>query len=116
MKFVKNPSRFVKSVQTYLVTRLAFDQQTAVFELRWAMLECLGAEGWSRSPRTLKHILFAEDVHGLWHLRSNVMATLSELHGEAIAKQKVLGLKPQFQGLIPKPMMSEFVHASSRRN
>jgi hypothetical protein len=111
----QNSSGFVKSVQNFLSNRVSFDQRSAVFDVRWAMLECLGAEGWRKSPGTLKHILFAEDVEGLWHLRSNVMATLSELHGETIAKQKILGLTPRFQGLIPKPMLSKLVHGASRR-
>lgn len=75
-------------------------------DIRQAMLDSLEEEGGLRFPLVERRVLFAEDLHGLWYLRSDVMAAISSLQGEFVASQKIRQITSMFEGLLPKSMFS----------
>ena len=77
----------------------------ALESVRQAMLSALGSKGAELNPRLKNRLLYLHDVHGLWYARSEMVAVLSHLHGEAHAVEAVHKLSPLFQGLLPKSML-----------
>jgi hypothetical protein len=77
----------------------------ALEPVRKAMLDALGTEGAALNPRLKHRLMYLHDVHALWYARSEMVVVLSQLHGEAKAVDKVIGLSPVFQGLLPKSLM-----------
>lgn len=75
-------------------------------DIRQAMLDSLGNEGGMSFPQIERRVLFAEDLHGLWYLRSDVMVAISSLQGESVAIQKIRKITSMFEGLLPKGMFS----------
>jgi hypothetical protein len=73
-------------------------------EIRLAMLACLGDSGCVAFPMTERKVRFAKDVQDLWYLRADVMAALSAMQGERVARQKVEGFSPKFRGLLPRSL------------
>ena len=70
------------------------------------MLECLDTPARSLRPRLVARITFAPDAKALWFLRSELMMTLAELHGEQQAQRKLAWINALFDGLVPTPMTS----------
>lgn len=58
-------------------------------EIRLAMLDCLGHSGCEAFPMTERKVRYAKDVQDLWYLRADIMAALSAMQGERVARQKV---------------------------
>ena len=73
--------------------------------VRLAMLGILGKEGADRNPMLHQRLMYLHDAHALWYARSEVVAVLSQLHGEAQAVAMVKNLSPMFRGLLPKSLM-----------
>ncbi|MEY4883367.1 MAG: hypothetical protein RIS34_1221 [Pseudomonadota bacterium] len=73
-------------------------------EIRVAMLNCLGDSGCVAFPLTERKVRFARDVQDLWYLRADVMAALSAMQGERVARQKVEDISPKFRGLLPRSL------------
>ncbi len=71
--------------------------------IRQALLECLGELGSARYPAVERRIWLENDVAGLWHLRSDLMAALSDLYGEVAALEKLRQLTPLFAGHVAQP-------------
>ena len=69
------------------------------------MLNALGSEGAELNPRLRHRLLYLHDAQALWYARSEMVAVLSHLHGEAHAVETVQNLSPVFQGLLPKSML-----------
>jgi hypothetical protein len=65
------------------------------------MLEALGHDGFRSYPYLGRKLRFAEDVQTLWYARSELMAALASLHGEARARQELERLTRLFHGLLP---------------
>lgn len=74
--------------------------------LRLAMLGILGKEGATINPMLHQRLMYLHDAHALWYARSDVVAALSQLHGEAQAVAMVQELSPMFRGLLPKSLMN----------
>ena len=72
--------------------------------LRVTMLAMLGESGCESHPDVARHLRFAPDIHGLWYARSELMAALASMRGEAQARQEMAHLTAQFQGLLPRSM------------
>lgn len=70
------------------------------------MLDGLGDEGCINFPQIERRVLFAEDLQGLWYLRSDIMASISAIQGESVASQKIRQITNMFEGLLPKGMTS----------
>lgn len=74
--------------------------------VRQAMLDALGEEGAQINPKLKHRLMYLHDANALWYARSDMMAVLSRLHGEAKAAEAVRKISPAFHGLIPKSMMT----------
>lgn len=73
-------------------------------DIRQAMVDSLGDDGCMSFPQIERRVLFAEDLQGLWYLRSDIMAAISSLQGESAASQKIRQITTMFEGLLPKGM------------
>lgn len=69
-------------------------------KVREAMLRHLGDHGFTRFPQLTRRIQFATDAEALWYLRSDLMASLANLHGESFARHEMQELTDHFQGLV----------------
>lgn len=75
-------------------------------DIREAMLDLLGPQGQQVHPSITRKVRFAADLQALWYLRSELMATLAELHGETHARQQMQSISNQFGGLLPGGLAS----------
>ena len=75
-------------------------------DIRESMLAALGPAGARHFPQITRRIRYANDIHALWYLRGDLMATLAGIHGEATARQKIASISAQFQGLLPGGLSS----------
>ena len=69
--------------------------------IRQRMLSELGEFGEKHYPKIALRVRYAQDVQGLWYARGDVMAVLSAMQGETIARQKVSSITKMFDGLLP---------------
>ncbi|MDP1739520.1 MAG: hypothetical protein Q8M51_02705 [Polaromonas sp.] len=69
--------------------------------IRQLMLNELGEFGEKHYPKIALRVRYAQDAQGLWYARGDVMAVLSAMQGETIARQKVSGITKMFDGLLP---------------
>ena len=65
------------------------------------MLDELGEFGEKHYPKIALRVRYAPDAQGLWYARGDVMAVLSAMQGETIARQKVSSITKMFDGLLP---------------
>ena len=75
--------------------------------IRSLMLKELGEYGEKKFPAVARRVRYAPDVQGLWYARSDVMAILANTHGESVARQKIADISSEFEGLVPKSLMSK---------
>ncbi|MEZ5701865.1 MAG: hypothetical protein R3E42_07750 [Burkholderiaceae bacterium] len=66
------------------------------------MLSVLGKEGAVLNPRLHERLLYVHDAHALWYARSDVVATLCKMHGEAHAVSMVQDITPSFADSCPR--------------
>ena len=99
---------FISSMQGLFGHSNAGDSRThyRIEDVRQAMLDSIGDEGCTVFPQIERRILFAEDLNGLWYLRSDVMLSISSLKGEVVASQKIRQITSMFEGLLPKGLFS----------
>ena len=69
------------------VTPSTMDDRTEV--IREFILDELGEFGEKHFPNIGRRVRYAQDVVSLWYTRGDVMAVLSAVHGETIAREKV---------------------------
>jgi hypothetical protein len=93
------------SLSALLGPDLARDYSEMLEPVRQAMLDTLGTEGARANPGLVRRLKFLHDAHALWYARAEVVATLSRIHGEALAVHRVQALSPLFQGLIPQALI-----------
>jgi hypothetical protein len=75
-------------------------RQNRTEKVREAMLRHLGDHGVTRFPQLTRRIQFATDAEALWYLRSDLMASLANLHGESFARHEMQELTDHFHGLV----------------
>jgi hypothetical protein len=75
-------------------------------EIRQSLLACLGELGSARYPAVERRIWLENDVAGLWYLRADLMAALSNLYGEVVALEKLRQVTPLFAGHVPQAAAS----------
>jgi hypothetical protein len=75
-------------------------------EIRSLMLKEIGELGEKSNPGVARRIRYAPDVHGLWYIRSDVMAILAGLHGETVASEKIARISGMFKGMLPGSLSS----------
>ncbi|MDP3252771.1 MAG: hypothetical protein Q8M77_12785 [Hydrogenophaga sp.] len=93
------------SISALLSPELRKDSTEALEPVREAMLAALGEEGIKANPQLTRKLKYLHDAHALWFARAEMVAVLSQLHGEALAVHRVQSLSPVFQGLVPKSLM-----------
>ena len=86
------------------VTPSIMDDRTEI--LREFILDELGEFGEKHFPNVGRRVRYAQDIVSLWYVRGDVMAVLSAVHGETIAREKVDRITDQFKGLLPRGLSS----------
>ena len=75
-------------------------------DIRLAMLDMLGEPGVAQFPQVARRIRASGDAMALWYARADLMAALAGLHGEQVARTRMVSLSAMFDGMLPKGMMS----------
>lgn len=75
-------------------------------DVRSSMLELAASCPKEHAEKLAFRIRFAPEVQTLWFMRSELMAVLARTYGEAVAREKVVGLGVEFRGLLPKSLQS----------
>jgi hypothetical protein len=102
MRWIKPGLRH--SISALLSSEARQTSPEALEPVRLAMLDVLGREGAVLNPRLHERLMYLHDAHALWYARSEVVATLCKLHGEAHAVTTVQEITPLFRGLLPKSL------------
>jgi len=74
--------------------------------IRQALVDELGEFGKLHFPKTVIRIQYAPDAEALWFARSEIMSVLSARYGESIAQERIKRISAQFNGLLPKGLIS----------
>ena len=103
------PSSLVTGVHNFLngqgsghATRV----QSALEDIREAMLDELGVPGAATASKLELKVTYATDLNDLWYLRGDVMAAISAMSGEVQARRKLDEISSMFRGLLPKALTS----------
>ena len=80
--------------------------QSALEDIREAMLDGLGVAGAATASKLELKVTYANDLQDLWYLRGDVMAAISSVSGEAQARCKLDKISGMFRGLLPKALTS----------
>lgn len=76
-------------------------------EIRQAMLECLAEySGCRQYPQVERRLVFARDLQSLWYLRGDLLAMMSLIHGEIMARRRMQTITAMFEGFLPSAMFS----------
>jgi hypothetical protein len=75
-------------------------------DIRLFILMELGQFAEKNYPKLVRNVKYAQDAHGLWYARGEVMAVLADLHGESIAREKIERISDKFRGLLPRGLSS----------
>ena len=82
-------------------TQPASDLQTE--RIRQAMMNEMAVSDLSETyPLVARRIFYADTVHALWYVRSDLMTALAGEWGETLAQQKMAVLSRMFEGLLPE--------------
>lgn len=93
------------SISALLSPEVHQDPGQALEPVRKAMLDVLGEDGAQINPQLTRRLKYLHDPHALWFARAEMVAVLSQIHGEALAVHRVQSLSPVFQGLVPKSLI-----------
>ena len=74
-------------------------------DVREIMLSHLGL-GRAMTSSLCRRIQYANDIQGLWYLRSDLMTTLAAAHGETMARLEMTDITSAFEGALPRAMWS----------
>jgi hypothetical protein len=74
--------------------------------IREFMLLELGESAKQKNPRLVRMVTFTSEVQDLWYARGELMAELSALYGETLARQKIAHVTKMFKGMLPKALNS----------
>ena len=75
-------------------------------DIRMAMLDMLGDPGAQQYPQVTRRIRAGGDALALWYARADLMAALAGLHGEQVARTRMVSLSAMFEGMLPRGMVS----------
>ena len=103
------PTSLVTGVQNLFTGQrgsVASRKQSAMEDIREAMLDGLGVSGATAPSKLEQKVTYASDLNDLWYLRGDVMAAIAAVDGEAIARRKLDQISDMFKGLLPKALTS----------
>lgn len=93
------------SISALLGSEVRKNSPETLEPVRKAMLSALGQEGALINPQLTRRLNYLADAQALWFTRSEMMAVLSQLHGEAKAVQMMQDLAPIFRGVVPDSLI-----------
>lgn len=94
------------SISALLGSDIRKDSPESLEPVRQAMLCTLGDDGASINPQLHRRLQYLHDIQALWFARSELVAVLSTLHGEAKAVSMVRELTPFFEGRVSTAMLT----------
>lgn len=100
----KFTSSFVALLGSGEAASAALEAHTEV--IRQLILDELGESGEKAYPQIIRGVRYAKDIQGLWYTRCSVMTALAAMHGETIAREKMVFISEKFQGLLPRSLSS----------
>lgn len=74
------------------------------------MLTLLNRHDGQSFHRVAQRIRYADEMESLWYLRQDMMAALSDVHGEARARREMRPINDLFKGLLPQAMVARPHH------
>lgn len=80
--------------------------QSVLDDVRHAMLDSLEQSGAVVSTSVRSRVTYANDLQDLWYLRGDVMAAISAMDGELVARRKLLQISDMFKGHLPRGLSS----------
>jgi hypothetical protein len=81
-------------------------EQVSVDDIRHRMHALADSVGGERSQQVVRRIRYASDVEALWFIRSELMALLAGVMGEAAALEEVDAISDMFEELLPEGLRS----------
>lgn len=105
------PSSLVTGIQSLIRSQNGAREsrrQSALEEIREAMLNGLEIDGAASASRLELRVTYANDLNDLWYLRGDVMAAIAAVDGEAIARRKLDEISGMFKGLLPKSLTTRY--------
>jgi hypothetical protein len=93
------------SISALLGSDIRRDTPDSMECVRQAMLGALGVEGARLNPKLSRQLQYLHDIQALWFARSELVAVLSSLHGEARAVAMVRELTPLFEGRVSPALL-----------
>lgn len=73
-------------------------------QIRTEMLTLLQVHGGHAIQRVAQRVRFAGDLEALWYLRQDVLAALSAIDGEVVARKQMSHINRLFKGGLPGTM------------
>jgi hypothetical protein len=102
-------SRFTTSFAALLTDQPAVvDHGDRIENIREEMLRALSKAGVSHHlvySKTWSAVVDAVGVDALWYLRSDLLALLTEQHGETAARKQLAEITERFRGMVHKSQM-----------
>lgn len=80
--------------------------QSALDDVRQAMLDGLDESNAIGHPVVRLRVTYARDLQDLWYLRGDLMAAIAGADGEAVARQKLVHISNMFKGHLPRGLSS----------
>lgn len=81
------------------------DEGSRTEQVRHTMLGMVELDGSERAEKLARRIRYA-DLEALWFMRGELMGMLARTHGEAAARERLLGLSAMFEDLLPSGLRS----------
>ena len=106
-----NSSKLISGMQNLFGSfagQTSVRSESALDDIRHAMLDALGALGASSYPVVQLRVSYANEIQDLWYLRGDLMAVLAAIEGESVARSKLDHISEMFKGLLPQGMNSRF--------
>lgn len=106
MRWLKSPMESIYGFLGHSTGPTESTMDCGLEDIRECMLELLGDTGPNDYPRITRRIRYAGDIQGLWYLRGDLMGALAAMHGEVVARERILAITGLFQGLLPSSLSS----------
>ena len=81
-----------------------------ISHIRGAMLSLLKGHSGNEIRRVEQRVQFADNLEALWYLRQDLVATLTAVGDEAVARRQILRINNLFKGWLPSTMVARTHH------
>jgi len=100
MAFPNSLLRFL----SFSASRQPVASERTVQRIRESMLALLQSHQGERFHRVAQRVRYADELESLWYLRQDMLAALSDVHGERGARQHMAAVTRMFRGALPQSM------------